>query len=145
MKDSKDLVRFLDAQNQVYLKAIAELRTGQKLTNWMDFIFPHIKGLDHSNTDQHFTLVNLEEATAYLAHPVLGKHLIQISQILLEIENKSVHEIFSTPDDIKLCSCMTLFAQVNNTNPVFEQVLKKYYFGEFNNLTLELLAQKSNI
>jgi len=145
MKDSKDLVRFLDAQNQVYLKAIAELRTGQKLTNWMNFIFPHIRGLDQSNTDQHYTLANLEEATEYLAHPVLGKHLIQISQILLEIENKTVGEIFGTPDDIKLCSCMTLFAQITNTNPVFEQVVKKYYLGEFNNSTLELLAKKSNI
>lgn len=124
-----NLIRFLEAQNHIYLKALAEVRNGQKESHWMWFVFPQIKGLGFNETAKFYGIVDLDEAEAYLAHPVLGKHLIEISEALLKIEDKTATEIFGTPDDMKLRSCMTLFSKVPGTDEVFEKVLNKYFGG----------------
>jgi len=141
MKENKELVKFLDAQNQMYLKALAEVRNGKKESHWMWFVFPQIKGLGFSETAKFYGIADLEEAEAYLAHPVLGKHLIEISEALLKIEDKTATEIFGTPDDMKLRSCMTLFSKVSETDKIFEKILDKYFGGSQDDYTEELLQK----
>ncbi len=139
MTDNNGLIKFLDAQNQVYLKALSEIKKGKKDTHWMWYIFPQIKGLGSSETAKQYGIKDLNEATAYLQHPILGKHLIEIAEEVLNLKGKTATEIFGTPDDMKLRSCMTLFANVENTNPVFQKVLDKYFNGLADELTLQLL------
>lgn len=139
MTDNNELIKFLDAQNQVYLKALSEIKNGKKETHWMWYIFPQIKGLGSSETAQYYAIKDLNEATAYLQHPILGKHQIEISEELLNLNEKTATQIFGTPDDMKLRSSMTLFANVKNTNPVFAKVLDKYFNGLADDLTLQLL------
>ena len=137
-----ELTRFIDAQNQMYLKALSEIKNGHKQSHWMWFIFPQLKGLGKSETAKFYGIADLNEAQAYLIHPVLGKHLIEITMALLQINNRTANEIFGSPDDMKLRSCMTLFANVKNTNPVFGQVLERYFNGLQDELTLQLLLQE---
>lgn len=144
MNENKGLTRFLEAQNQMYLKALAEVRNGEKQSHWMWFVFPQIKGLGFSETAKFYGIADLDEAEAYLSHPVLGKHLIEISEALLKIEDKTATEIFGTPDDMKLRSSMTLFAKVNNANTVFIEVLQKYFHGMQETYTEELLEQNNS-
>lgn len=144
MNENKGLTRFLEAQNQMYLKALAEVRNGEKQSHWMWFVFPQIKGLGFSETAKFYGIADLDEAEAYLSHPVLGKHLIEISEALLKIEDKTATEIFGTPDDMKLRSSMTLFAKVNNANTVFIEVLQKYFHGMQDTYTEELLEQNNS-
>jgi uncharacterized protein (DUF1810 family) len=139
MNGNKGLTRFLEAQNQMYLKALAEIQNGKKQSHWMWFVFPQIKGLGFSETAKFYGIADMEEATAYLAHPVLGKHLVEISQALMQIENLTATEIFGTPDDMKLRSSMTLFSKVENADPVFSKVLEKYFEGMQDTYTEELL------
>lgn len=139
MTDNIELIKFLDAQNQVYLKALSEIKNGKKETHWMWFIFPQIKGLGSSDTAKHYAIKDLNEATAYLQHPILGKHLIEISEEVLNLKAKTATQIFGTPDDMKLRSCMTLFANLKNSNPVFHKVLEKYFNGLPDDRTLQLL------
>lgn len=131
--------KFLDAQNQLYLKALDEIKAGRKETHWMWFIFPQIEGLGKTETAKFYALKNLEEAAQYFSHPVLGQHLVQISQALIKLQSCSAEEIFGHPDNLKLRSSMTLFANVPRTNPVFRDVLDKYFDGEADLRTLELL------
>ena len=135
----KELVRFLEAQNQMYLTALNEVKKCNKQSYWMWFIFPQIKGLGKSENARYFGIDGLDEAGRYLAHPVLGKHLVEISQALLQVNGKTANQIFGTPDDLKLCSCMTLFAALENTHPVFGQILDKYFDGLPDSLTMGLL------
>lgn len=144
MNENKGLTRFLDAQNQMYLKALAEVRNGQKESHWMWFVFPQIKGLEFNETAKFYGIADLEEAEAYLAHPVLGKHLIEISEALLNVDGKTATEIFGTPDDMKLRSSMTLFSKVHNASPVFIEVLQKYFHGMQDTYTEELLEQNNS-
>lgn len=139
MTTNNELIKFLDAQNQVYLKALSELKNGKKDTHWMWYIFPQLNGLGSSETAQFYGIENRNEAKVYLQHPVLGQHLIEISFVVLQLEGKTAAEIFGTPDDMKLRSCMTLFANVENANPVFQKVLQKYFNGLSDELTLQLL------
>lgn len=139
--ENNKLTRFLDAQNQMYLTALNEIKCGKKKSHWMWFIFPQLKGLGRSSTADYYGIAGMEEAAAYLKHPVLGKHLIEISTALLTIEGKEAIEIFGTPDDLKLCSSMTVFSQVENTNTIFQDVLDKYFFGKPDNKTLSLLSK----
>lgn len=139
MEDKYKLTRFLDAQNQVYLNALSEIRKGRKQTHWMWFIFPQLKGLGKSSTANHYGITGLSEASAYLQHPVLGKHLIQISNLLLELQGKTASDIFSSPDDMKLHSSMTLFSLVEGTDQVFKEVLDKYFDGKQDDRTLSIL------
>jgi len=139
--EAYNLKRFLDAQNQVYLKALSEIRNGRKETHWMWFIFPQLKGLGQSETARFYAIADLQEASDYLAHPVLGSHLVQISQELLNISDKSARELFGSPDDVKLRSSMTLFVNVENSHPVFAAVLERYFNGIQDEMTVKLLLQ----
>jgi uncharacterized protein (DUF1810 family) len=137
---TNELIRFLDAQNQMYLKALSEIRSARKVSHWMWFIFPQLEGLGASETAKFYAIKSLDEATAYFHHPVLGKHLVEISSQLLDVNGKEAVDIFGTPDDLKLRSSMTLFAQVENTSDVFEKVLAKYFKGQPDERTLQLLG-----
>ena len=139
MNTNTELIRFLEAQNQVYLKALSELKEGKKDTHWMWYIFPQLKVLGSSETALFYGINDWNEATTYLQHPVLGQHLIEISLVVLQLEGKTATEIFGTPDDLKLRSCMTLFASVENTHPVFSSVLEKYFNGIADERTVALL------
>ena len=134
-----DLKRFLDAQENDFEIALSEVKNGSKQSHWMWYIFPQIKGLGFSSMANFYAIKTKAEAENYLAHPVLGKRLIEISTALLEIEGKTAHQIFGSPDDVKLKSSMTLFAALNETNPVFQKVLDKYFDGAKDFKTLELI------
>lgn len=134
-----ELRRFLDAQNQVYLRALAEIRNGKKMSHWMWYVFPQLVGLGNSETSKEYGILDLAEANAYLAHPVLGKNLIEISEALLRLNGPTAEEIFGYPDNLKLRSCMTLFARADNADPVFREVLEKYFGGMPDERTITML------
>jgi uncharacterized protein (DUF1810 family) len=142
MEDNYKLIRFLEAQNQVYLKVLSEIKKGQKQSHWMWFIFPQLVGLGSSENARYFGITHLGEAKAYLQHPTLGKHLIEISKAVLAINGKSASDIFGYPDDLKLHSSMTLFSTVENTDPIFSEVINKYFGGLLDSQTIELLENK---
>lgn len=136
--DAYNLSRFVDAQQNSYRNALAELQAGRKQSHWMWFIFPQIDGLGHSATAKYYAIKSREEARQYLNHPVLGKRLLECAAALLSLESRSAEEIFGYPDDVKLKSAMTLFAAVAS-EPVFAEVLDKYYSGQRDTATLRLL------
>lgn len=137
-----NLNRFLEAQQNSYPKALEEIQQWQKQSHWMWFIFPQIKGLGFTDFNVFYGIENLEEAQAYYDHPVLGNRLTEISQVLLDIENKTALEIMGKPDERKLRSCMTLFSLLPNANPVFQNVLEKYYQGIKDEKTIALLSKQ---
>lgn len=139
MNDPYDLQRFLTAQQVVYEVARTELRAGRKQTHWMWFIFPQIKGLGHSPMAIRYAISSLEEARAYLAHPVLGPRLRECSQIVADLDDTSVDIIFGHPDDLKFRSSMTLFSHATSDNKVFVDCLRKYFGGEADRATLARL------
>lgn len=141
--DPFNLERFVQAQNDVYDDVLLELRSGRKRSHWMWFIFPQYEGLGFSPISQLYSIKSLAEATAYLAHPVLGLRLIGCSETVLSVEGRSAHEIFGSPDDMKLKSCATLFVHVSPPGSVFHRILDKYYGGAQDARTLELLAEQS--
>ncbi|RYY37260.1 MAG: DUF1810 domain-containing protein [Sphingobacteriaceae bacterium] len=134
------LQRFVKAQQNDYAIALAEIRAGRKRSHWMWYIFPQVAGLGHSDTARYYAIRDLAEAMAYLAHPVLGKRIIEISRSLLHLPGHNATAIFGSPDDLKLRSSMTLFALVPAADPVFSEVLKKYYDSKKDPATLELLT-----
>lgn len=125
-----DLSRFLDAQETTYATALSEIRAGRKRGHWMWFIFPQLKGLGYSSNAIYYGIDGLEEAAAYLKHPVLGARLIEISRVLLDLPGRDATVVMGSPDDLKLRSSMTLFARVPGTDDVFKQVLEKYFRGK---------------
>ena len=135
------LGRFLQAQESVWPRVIAELRAGQKRTHWMWFVFPQFKGLGNSDIAQRYAIQSLAEAQAYLAHPVLAGRLRECCQILLDLETTSALEVLGTPDDLKLRSCMTLFGKASAPGNVFDAVLQKYFGGEKDPRTVQLLTR----
>ena len=137
--DPFQLARFLDAQEPVYAAVCAELARGCKTTHWMWFIFPQIRGLGSSATARWFAVSSLEEARAYLQHPVLGARLRECTRRVLASEGRTARQIFGSPDDLKLRSCLTLFALAGEQEPLFEAALRKYYGGEYDARTLGLL------
>ena len=137
--NNKGLVRFLDAQNKLYLSALSEIKKGRKESPWMWFIFPQIKGLGSCDTSKFYEIKNADEAIAFLEHPILGKHLIEITAELIKTDEKTAEDIFGNPDNEKLQSCMTLFASVQNIEPVFNEVLDKYFDGSSDFHTIQLL------
>ena len=143
--DRFDLNRFVQAQEEIYPRALAEIKLGQKRSHWMWFIFPQIDGLGYSSTAKFYAIKSKDEAKAYLDHPLLGKRLIECVEALLEIEGKSAAEIFGYPDDLKLRSSLTLFANVSPADSVFSRVLDRYFGGEPDQRTLELLQQQASI
>ena len=140
-----DLIRFVDAQAGVYENVISELRSGQKRSHWMWFIFPQIDGLAMSPTSRHYSIKSLAEAHAYLEHPILGARLIECSEALLALPDRTASQIFGYPDDLKLNSSMTLFSFVKGTDSVFESVLTKYFTGERDNRTVQILDRLGDI
>ena len=134
-----DLKRFLDAQENDFERALAEIKRGRKQSHWMWYIFPQIAGLGFSETSRFYAVKDRAEAELYLAHPVLGARLVRISEALLEIEGKTANQIFGSPDDMKLKSSMTLFGALKNTNPIFQSVLDKYFNGTNDLRTLQLI------
>jgi len=139
MAGDTQLKRFIDAQERDYENALAEIRNGRKRSHWMWYIFPQVKGLGFSSTSQLYGIANLKEAEAYLRHPVLGQRLIVVCNALLELENTTATDIFGSPDDMKLRSAMTLFAAAKDADPVFQQVLDKYFQGKADLQTLTIL------
>jgi uncharacterized protein (DUF1810 family) len=140
-EDRFDLNRFVQAQEEIYARALAEIKVGRKCSHWMWFIFPQIDGLGHSSTARFYAIKSKDEAKAYLNHPLLGKRLVECAEALLKIEGESAEEIFGYPDDLKLRSSMTLFASVSQPDSVFSRVLDQYYSSQPDAQTLELLKQ----
>ena len=138
--DPHDLSRFVNAQEDSYEIALAEIRHGQKRSHWMWFIFPQYVGLGISPTSQRYAIKSAAEAEAYLNDPVLGRRLLDCAEAVLRLDGRSAHEMFGSPDDIKLQSSATLFAHVSPAGSVFERVLDKYFRGERDDKTLRLLG-----
>jgi uncharacterized protein (DUF1810 family) len=139
-EDPYDLRRFVRAQASDYARALAEIRSGQKRTHWMWYIFPQIDGLAFSSISQHYSIKSVEEAKAYLEHPILGPRLLECAEAVVRLEGRSVTDIFGSPDDLKLRSCATLFACVLPPGSVFDRLLRKYYRGGRDGKTLQLLG-----
>jgi uncharacterized protein (DUF1810 family) len=141
--DPHNLSRFTGAQEGIYDIALAELTSGRKRSHWMWFIFPQIAGLGRSPTSMHYAIKGIDEARAYLDHPVLGPRLRECAEAVLAVEGRSVSAIFGYPDDMKLKSSMTLFAAVeDDARSVFVRVLEKYFQGERDVTTLRLIGKK---
>lgn len=140
--DPFDLQRFVDAQAPVYDAVVEELRDGCKRTHWMWFIFPQIRGLGSSPTARRFAIGSLAEATAYLAHPLLGARLRECSALVLCVSGRTLQQIFGPPDDLKFHSSMTLFAHATAQNGVFSDALQKYFAGAFDRATLAQLPSR---
>ncbi len=138
--DPYDLDRFVRAQAGDYERALAEIRQGRKRSHWMWFIFPQIDGLGSSAISRRYSIKSLDEARAYLDHPVLGARLNQAVETLLKLSGPSANEIFGFPDEMKLQSCATLFALVSEAGSVFHRLLDKYFHGERDLMTLRLLS-----
>ena len=134
------LDRFLDAQRGDYAAALTEVRRGRKTSHWMWYIFPQIAGLGQSSTARYYSIRDLEEAREYYAHPVLGQRLREISGALLGLRGSDPVAVFGGIDSMKLKSSMTLFAVAAPDDPLFQQVLDKYYGGEQDVLTLRILG-----
>src|SRR5436190_22852466 len=138
--DPYNLYRFVQAQEDDYRQALAEIRSGRKRTHWMWYIFPQIDGLAFSSTSKRYSIKSLDEARAYLDHPTLGPRLLECAEAVVRLEGRSAREIFGSPDDLKLRSCATLFACVSPLGSVFERLLAKYYGGARDGKTLKLLG-----
>ena len=137
--DAFGLSRFISAQDSVYDRVLEELKSGRKRSHWMWYIFPQVDGLGYSATSKHYAIKSMEEARAYLKHPVLGSRLLECADAVLAIEGRSASDILGYPDDLKLQSSMTLFASVASPDSVFVRVLDKYFQGERDVRTLQLL------
>jgi uncharacterized protein (DUF1810 family) len=140
--DPFNLARFLEAQEGSSAAAIEELRAGQKRSHWMWYVFPQVAGLGSSAMARRYAIRSCEEARAYLAHPLLGRRLEECAQALLRVEGRSAEQVMGFPDCLKLCSSMTLFAEVSPPGSVFARVLEKYYAGERDQRTVDSLPAK---
>ena len=138
--DVFDLTRFVDAQAGVYETALAEITAGRKRSHWMWFIFPQLDGLGSSAMAKRFAVRTRAEAEAYLAHPLLGPRLRACAQAALDVATKSAHDIFGSPDDMKLRSSATLFAAVSEPDSVFHRLIERF-FGTPDDRTLDLLSR----
>jgi uncharacterized protein (DUF1810 family) len=140
MESPRNLQRFLDVQEPLYVQVCAELRAGRKRTHWMWFIFPQMRGLGHSSMAERFGIASLEEARAYAAHPGLGARLRECCELLLQLKSDNATAVFGFPDDVKLRSSMTLFARAVPHEAAFRGLLKKFFGGEGDAATLRLLG-----
>jgi uncharacterized protein (DUF1810 family) len=137
--DPYNLERFVTAQDRVFKHVLSELKAGTKMSHWMWFIFPQIRGLGRSPISVEYAISSRDEARAYLKHPLLGPRLRECTELVLQVERRSALEIFGEPDDIKFRSSMTLFANVSSEDDIFERALQKYFAGVPDRLTLERL------
>lgn len=139
----KDLNRFLKTQENVYDNALFEIKSGRKQSHWMWFVFPQFKGLGFSETSKFYSIQSLDEAKKYLNHPILGSRLRKISNELLLLNENDAHKAFGSPDDLKLKSSMTLFSFIDKSEEKpFEKVLGKYFNGEADQKTIELINER---
>jgi len=141
--DPFDLKRFVRAQEPDYKRALEEIAAGRKRSHWMWYIFPQFAGLGLSSTSRHYAIGSLDEARAYLAHPILGPRLIECAGATLTVKGRSAHDIFGSPDDMKLRSSVTLFSLVSPENSVFHRVLEKYFEGTRDERTVNLAGERS--
>lgn len=139
--DPHDLTRFVEAQRDDYARALAEIRAGRKRSHWMWYVFPQFAGLGFSETSRFYAIKSVAEAEAYLRHPVLGPRLTECCEAALAVEGRSAHDIFGSPDDLKLHSSATLFASVTPPGSVFERVLDRFFTGQRDAKTLQLLER----
>jgi uncharacterized protein (DUF1810 family) len=137
--DPFDLKRFVDAQAPVYRGVVDELRGGRKRSHWMWFVFPQLRGLGSSPMASRYGIASLEEARAYLRHDLLGPRLHECTQLVNQVQGRSIAEIFGSPDDLKLRSSMTLFARATEDNRDFVALLDRYYNGDQDELTVAAL------
>jgi uncharacterized protein (DUF1810 family) len=140
MNNTYNLERFVEAQESDYAIALSEVKQGRKQSHWMWYIFPQVMGLGYTSTSIHYSIKDVDEAKAYLAHPVLGKRLIEISNALLHLETNDARKVFGNPDNAKLKSSMTLFSLVPGADNVFQKVLNKFFKGRKDEKTLQLLG-----
>ena len=138
--DPAGLDKFVTAQERDYSTALREIQNGRKRSHWIWYIFPQLQGLGFSQTAQYYGIRDLEQARDYMAHPVLGARLVEISEALLALESSNPGAVMGYPDDLKLCSSMTLFELAAPDQPVFGKVLDKFYGGRRDPLTLRLLG-----
>ena len=135
--DPYDLQRFVSAQDSVLAKVRPQLKNGRKSGHWMWFMFPQIKGLGSSDLARKFAISSLEEAKAYIAHPMLGARLRELTELVNLIQHRSAEEIFGDIDALKFRSCMTLFSQATSENDIFLTALQRYFAGQLDRLTLD--------
>ncbi len=143
MDGQYDLERFRRAQAASYATALAEIRAGRKMTHWIWYIFPQLRGLGQSPMSDFYGISGLDEARAYLADPMLGPHLSEISEALLALSTDDPQSVMGFPDELKLCSSMTLFEAASDgrdEDNVFGAVLEKYYCGQRDRRTLRMLG-----
>jgi uncharacterized protein (DUF1810 family) len=145
MTDPYNVERFVYAQRPVFERVCSELRGGRKRTHWMWYVFPQIKGLGHSEIAKEFAISSREEAEAYLNHAVLGPRLRECARLVIAVEGRPIRGILGYPDDLKFRSSMTLFALVTADNQVFKDALQKYFGGEPDSGTVELLAASDKL
>ncbi len=141
--DPFDLHRFTMAQDSVYDDVLRELRSGQKRTHWIWYIFPQIDGLAYSTNSKHYAIKSLDETRQYLNHPVLGRRLVECVEAVLAIEGRSILEILGSPDDMKLKSSMTLLSLVANSPSIFNCAIDKYYGGKTDDRTVDIISNLS--
>ena len=137
--DSHDLARFVSAQEPVFAQVLAELRAGAKSSHWMWFVFPQLKALGRSATARFYGIADAQEAAAYWQHAVLGPRLAQCTETMLRVAGKTALQILGSPDDLKFCSSMTLFARVVPDQPLFGRAIDRYCAGRLDERTLALL------
>lgn len=140
VSDPFDLARFVQAQDPVMARVRRELGEGRKLSHWMWFVFPQLTGLGRSAIARHYSIGSLAEAQAYLAHPALGRRLVECTELVNRVEGRSAHQVFGSPDDLKFHSSMTLFALAQPGEPVFREALDKYFGGAPDGLTAGRLS-----
>lgn len=134
-----NIQRFIDVHSRSFHVAFGEIKAGYKVSHWMWYIFPQIKGLGRSEIAEYYAIEDLDEAKAYLAEPVLVEHMQKICEALLENESNNAEEVMGWPDDLKLRSSMTLFREADPSNEIYQKVLEKFFDGEADEKTLKLL------
>jgi uncharacterized protein (DUF1810 family) len=143
MTREQNLQRFIVAQNRDYETALSEIKNGRKQSHWMWYIFPQIQGLGFSDTSRFYAIKDVNEAEAFLRHPVLGSRLVEICNVLLGLECTDANKIFGSPDDVKLRSSMTLFSTLPDADRVFKLVLEKFFNGTKDNKTLQIIDKQA--
>jgi uncharacterized protein (DUF1810 family) len=143
--DRYDLARFVEAQARSYRQALAEIKAGRKQSHWMWYVFPQFAGLGNSPTSRHYAIKSVEEARAYLAHPVLGPRMVECADALLQTKERSAHDIFGSPDDLKLRSSATLFASVSTPGSIFDRIIERYFDGEPDDRTTALISKSHRL
>ena len=131
--------RFISAQEYSYQTALSEIRNGKKVSHWIWYIFPQLKGLGRSYRSEYYGIENVDEAKSYLTHPILGARLLEITEALLNLNENDPLKVMGNPDDLKLKSCMTLFAYISEDGSIFHQVLDKYFGGRRDERTLSII------